>query len=128
VDDDASSSTTQPHPARAIYFVSIIDLLQKYDLSKTMETKLKRGKSLKKGLLVSSVPSAEYGDRFIAFLKEVIPDYNAPPPTAAAAKTIKKRRWRWLDETHDGLQGLPSHKEVISREELQKASLALVNR
>ena len=29
------------HPARAIYFVSIIDLLQKYDLTKTMETKVR---------------------------------------------------------------------------------------
>ena len=139
----AGGAGVAPHPARAIYFVSIIDLLQKYDLTKTMETKIKRGKSLKKGLLISSVPSAEYGDRFAAFMKEVIPD-AAATRSAAEEKDLKKRKWKvrsrsvsppllpprrslthvpyrffaraaqWLGQAHDGLQGVPAHTEVAA--------------
>ena len=49
IGEGGRSTVTPPHPAQAIYFISIIDLLQKYDISKTLETKIKRGKALKKG-------------------------------------------------------------------------------
>ena len=77
----------------AIFYISIIDLLQRYDVSKTLETTVKRKKSRKRGLLVSSVPPVEYAERFRAFMLEVIPRCaRAPTPIAppAHARTRKE--------------------------------------
>lgn len=77
----------------AIFYISIIDLLQRYDASKALETKVKRKKSRKQGLLVSSVPPVEYAERFRAFMLEVIPHCaRAPAPVTSPKQASPRKR------------------------------------
>jgi hypothetical protein len=59
--------------SKRIYYLCVIDFLQEYDNSKIAETLLKRKRAEKKGLLISSVPASEYGERFKDFCRERIP-------------------------------------------------------
>tara|TARA_B110000208_G_scaffold130561_1_gene158356 strand:+ start:3696 stop:7628 length:3933 start_codon:yes stop_codon:yes gene_type:complete len=66
---DAADGAT----SERIFYICVIDFLQEYDKSKQAETFLKRQRAEKKGLLISSVPAGEYGERFKDFCRTRIP-------------------------------------------------------
>ncbi|RNF05205.1 putative phosphatidylinositol-4-phosphate 5-kinase-like [Trypanosoma conorhini] len=69
-DEGGMRSTDQPGTRREIYYIGIIDILQRYNVGKYLETVfLGLAKDPKK---ISSVPPREYAERFVAFVSSII--------------------------------------------------------
>jgi hypothetical protein len=60
-----------------VYHISIIDYLQKYDISKKCERLIKRSPLFgAKSDEISSIDTLRYGERFIGFMKEKVFNLN----------------------------------------------------
>ncbi|RNE99534.1 putative phosphatidylinositol-4-phosphate 5-kinase-like [Trypanosoma rangeli] len=69
-DEGGMRSTYQPGTRREIYYIGIIDILQRYNAWKYLETTfLGLAQDSKK---ISSVPPREYAERFVAFVSSII--------------------------------------------------------
>ncbi|RNC52874.1 putative phosphatidylinositol-4-phosphate 5-kinase-like [Trypanosoma cruzi] len=69
-DEGGMRSTDQPGTRREIYYIGIIDILQKYNARKYLETSwFGLVNDSKK---ISSVPPREYAERFLAFVSSII--------------------------------------------------------